>query len=464
MKSQFLTALVAAAFLFAGCNVQQQQENKTAATSEGASGKSTVSEVQKEAASETLEVKSAADSGAASLENSLGEVKEAAQEVGSELESAAKEVEGALSSSSSQSDFQSNSIKEFVVYKDKNHKDNHYIPSGWMGDFGDVQMDEQSAENPHSGKHSIKFTYTAKQTQNQGWAGIYWQNPPNNWGSKKGGFNLTEMTKLTFWARGEKGGEVIQKFVIGGIKGTYPDSAAVEMGPVTLTNEWQEYSINLAGKDLSYINGGFGWTTSAELNPDGCVFYIDDISYAADETVQPEGKKVEEMPFIVYSDKGSVKNHFIPSGWMGDYGDIKYDSASSDNPHSGTSSLKITYANKASQGARWAGMYWQYPANNWGNMDTSFNLSKATKLTFWARGEKGGERVEEFKIGGITGEYPDSDSAGIGPVVLTTEWQQYTIDLQGKDLSSIIGGFCWSSNIDVNPDGIVFYMDDIQYE
>ena len=67
-------------------------------------------------------------------------------------------------------------------------------------------------------------------------------------------------------------------------------------------------------------------------------------------------------------------------------------------------------------------------------------------------------------MGGITGEYPDSDSAGIGPVVLTTEWQQFTIDLQGKDLSSIIGGFCWASNIDVNPDGMVFYLDDIQYE
>jgi len=458
MKSQFFTALLAAAFLVAGCNVQQEQGGKAA----DKSSTTTVSEAQKAVETAASDVKSAVDSGTQSLEDSLSEVKESAQEMAGELEDAAKDAENTLSSS--YSDFQSNNIQQFVVYKDKNHKDNHYIPSGWMGDYGDVQMDDQSAENPHSGKHSLKFTYTAKQTQNQGWAGIYWQNPPNNWGSKKGGFNLTGMTKLVFWARGEKGGEIIQKFVVGGIKGAYPDSCAVEMGPVTLTNEWKEYSINLAGKDLSYINGGFAWTTSAELNPDGCVFYIDDIFYVADETVQPESKKVEEMPFIVYADKGSVKNHFIPSGWMGDYGDLKYDSASSDKPHSGVSCLKITYGNKASQGARWAGMYWQYPANNWGNMDTSYNLSKATKLTFWARGDKGGERIEEFKMGGITGEYPDSDSAGIGPVVLTTEWQQFTIDLQGKDLSSIIGGFCWASNIDVNPDGIIFYLDDIQYE
>ena len=37
-------------------------------------------------------------------------------------------------------------------------------------------------------------------------------------------------------------------------------------------------------------------------------------------------------------------------------------------------------------------------------------------------------------MGGITGEYADSDVAGIGPVVLTTEWQQFTIDLEGKDV------------------------------
>jgi len=251
MKSQFFTALLAAAFLVAGCNVQQEQGGKAA----DKSSTTTVSEAQKAVETAASDVKSAVDSGTQSLEDSLSEVKESAQEMAGELEDAAKDAENTLSSS--YSDFQSNNIQQFVVYKDKNHKDNHYIPSGWMGDYGDVQMDDQSAENPHSGKHSLKFTYTAKQTQNQGWAGIYWQNPPNNWGSKKGGFNLTGMTKLIFWARGEKGGEIIQKFVVGGIKGAYPDSCAVEMGPVTLTNEWKEYSINLAGKDLSYINGGF---------------------------------------------------------------------------------------------------------------------------------------------------------------------------------------------------------------
>ncbi len=354
--------------------------------------------------------------------------------------------------------------KEFVVYVDKGSRENHFIPSGWMGDYGDLKMDDQSADAPHSKPTCIKFTYSAKKAQGQGWAGVFWQNPANNWGSKKGGFDLTGMAKVTFWAKGAKGGEVVQKFMVGGIKGTYPDTVAAEMGPVELTKDWKQYTINLVGKDLSYVNGGFGWTTTADLNPDGAIIYLDDIKYEVDTGLKAEGKKQQAMPFYVYSDRSSATNHFIPSGWMGDYGDLKYDGASKEGPYLGDSCIKIIYNNKATQGSRWAGIYWQNPANNWGNADGGFDLSKATKVTFWAKGAKGGERIEEFKVGGIMGEFSDSDSAVIGPVILNKDWTQYTIDLKGKDMSNIIGGFCWAANLDNNPEGATFYLDEIKYE
>jgi hypothetical protein len=357
-----------------------------------------------------------------------------------------------------------NKAKEFVVYSDKNARENHYIPSGFMGDYGDVKMNDQSADNPHSGTTCMQFTYSAKKSNGQGWSGVYWQNPANNWGSKKGGFDLTGMSKLTFWARGAKGGEIIQKFVVGGITGTYPDSLSAEMGPVELTDTWKQYTINLAGRDLSYVNGGLSWTTSSDLNPEGCTFYLDDIKFEADPELKPESKKQQTMPFYVYADRSSLNNHFIPSGWMGDYGDIKHDTASKEDPYLGDSCIKIIYSGKATQGARWAGIFWQNPANNWGNTDAGFDLSKATKLTFWARGEKGGERIEEFKVGGIMGEFSDSDNATIGPVILNKDWTQYSIDLKGKDMSYIIGGFCWSANADNNPEGATFYLDEIRYE
>lgn len=355
-------------------------------------------------------------------------------------------------------------LKEFVVYADKNAKDNHYIPSGWMGDTGDIKMNDQSAVNPKTGTTGIEFIYNAKKAQGQGWAGVYWQNPANNWGSKNGGFDLTGMTKLTFWARGAKGSEVIQKVMVGGIKGIYPDSSTVEMGPIELTDTWKQYTINLAGKDLTYINGGFSWATTADLNPDGATFYIDDIKFEADSNLKPEGKKQELMPFYIYSDRSSAKNNFIPSGWMGDYGDIRYEGATKEDPYLGDSCIKITYSGKKTQGSGWAGIFWQNPANNWGNVDAGFDLSKATSLTFWAKGAKGGERLEELKVGGIMGEFSDSDSAVIGPVILNKEWTKYTIDLKGKDMSYIIGGFCWAANVDNNPDGAIFYLDEIKFE
>jgi len=169
-------------------------------------------------------------------------------------------------------------------------------------------------------------------------------------------------------------------------------------------------------------------------------------------------------PFNVYIDKNARGNHFAASGWMGDYSDVAFSDAWKENPHSGMSCIKITYRSNVSQGARWAGMYWQNPPNNWGEKKGGYDLTGAKRLTFWARGEKGGERIEEVKIGGLTGSYSDTDTVGIGPIILTREWQEYTINLEGRDLSYISGGFCWGTNLDVNPDGAVFYFDDIRYE
>jgi len=169
-------------------------------------------------------------------------------------------------------------------------------------------------------------------------------------------------------------------------------------------------------------------------------------------------------PFDVYTDKNARGNHYAPSGWMGDYSDLSFSDACKDNPHSGSTCISVIYRPNVSRGARWVGLYWQSPPNNWGDRKGGYDLTGAKKLTFWARGEKGGERIEEVKIGGITGTYPDSDIASAGPFILTKDWQEYSINLEDKDLSYISGGFCWSTNIDVNPDGCTFYLDNIRYE
>lgn len=212
-------------------------------------------------------------------------------------------------------------------------------------------------------------------------------------------------------------------------------------------------------------------TLIASLRLTAVIISLSAVSYAAQPTdaVPANGGAVAAKAndkgfFYVYADKGSRENHYIPSGWMGDYGDLRIDDASKDQPKNGPTAFKVTYSGKATQGANWSGIFWQQPANNWGSKPGGYNLSKYKKLTFWARGAQGGEKIAEFKVGGITGDMPDTDSTSIGPVTLTKEWKHYTIDLTGKDLSHIVGGFAWAASRDDNPNGFVLYLDDVRFE
>ena len=169
----------------------------------------------------------------------------------------------------------------FYIYQDKNSK-NHFTPSGYMPDGRCITMDDAWKFNVKDGRTCIRIMYDTECSRDrEKWAGVYWQNPPNNWGSVKGGFDLRGVHKLVFWARGEKGGERIAEFKVGGIGSDqkYPDSVAASLSQVALTREWKEYAIDLRGKDLSYISGGFSWSASMDENPHGCVFYLDDIRF-----------------------------------------------------------------------------------------------------------------------------------------------------------------------------------------
>ncbi|MBF0253668.1 MAG: hypothetical protein HQL11_00865 [Candidatus Omnitrophica bacterium] len=185
---------------------------------------------------------------------------------------------------------------------------------------------------------------------------------------------------------------------------------------------------------------------------------------SAQAAEEPEPKAPVALPFAVYTDGGVSGNHYAPSGFMGDHGDLNIVQSWNDNPHSGTSCIRIVYSAEATEGAQWAGIYWQNPDGNWGARDQGFNLEGASRLVFWARGEKGGERIDKFRVGGIQGRFSDSTIAGFGPVALTTEWTRYEIDLTGKDLSSIIGGFMLVAKGQKNPEGFTIYLDDISFE
>ncbi|MFC1546633.1 hypothetical protein ACFL4O_02830 [bacterium] len=177
-----------------------------------------------------------------------------------------------------------------------------------------------------------------------------------------------------------------------------------------------------------------------------------------------KAKKVSFKKFIVYEDAGRVDNNFIPTGWMGDYGDIKLTTKCFIKPKKGMTCIKIYYSAKQTQGIGWAGVYWQHPAHNWGDKKEGFDLSEAKKLIFYARGDRGGEIIDIFKVGGIKGQFPDSTESSIGPIMLTKKWKKYIINLKGKNLSHIIGGFAWVATTETNPDGMIFYLDELRFE
>jgi len=172
----------------------------------------------------------------------------------------------------------------FPVYTDGADPGNHYVPSGYMGDHQAVAMNQFWTGHPHSGKTCIQVTYRGAVPAGMGWAGVYWQSPVDNWGTVPGptGYDLRRATRLTFWVRGTTGTERVQ-FLVGGITGQYGDSLqpAVKTQVLRLSTAWRQVTIPLAGMDLTHIIGGFGWVASAQDDPHGAVFYLDDIVYSA---------------------------------------------------------------------------------------------------------------------------------------------------------------------------------------
>ncbi len=164
-----------------------------------------------------------------------------------------------------------------------------------------------------------------------------------------------------------------------------------------------------------------------------------------------------EMPVKVYSESGE-KAPWIPSGYMGETGAIAMDGSCTDAPRSGNTCLKVTY-NKADG---WGGVFWQDPANDWGDKLGGKDLKGAKKLSFWARGKNGTEKVK-FGFGGIGKDKAFFDTAkGEIEITLGKEWKQFSIDLEGKDLSRIKSGFMWVLSGQGAP--VEFYLDDVMYE
>ena len=202
-----------------------------------------------------------------------------------------------------------------------------------------------------------------------------------------------------------------------------------------------------------------------------------------------ESLDLHHQAYAVYDDAWSAGNHFhtraaiVPS--PGGEVAVSMDESWTDRPHTGATCIRCEY--RADEAPVWAGFYFMngvllgddvVPRANWGEYpDAGVDLTGATELRFWARGEHGGEKVDFF-FGGV-GWNPDPppgspvapyhDSSPRVPELghtftLSASWQEYSISLTGHDISYVLGAFGWVATDAWSPQGAVFYLDDISFD
>ncbi len=169
------------------------------------------------------------------------------------------------------------------VYTEGGSDQNHWIPSGYMGDVAAIAADFECRVRPFRGLTCMKWSYDTTKRQ-EGWCGVMWQDPENNWAGETpgAGLNLEGARFLRFAARGETGREVIT-VGFGGLRGKFSDTAKKELKDIRLTTEWKEYEIPLEGLDMRRVQFGFSWVMGGAwldaVKPSPAVVYLDEVRY-----------------------------------------------------------------------------------------------------------------------------------------------------------------------------------------
>lgn len=198
--------------------------------------------------------------------------------------------------------------------------DENYVPSGKMGDIGDVKIIKQKGfvrfvyETKGQGPHEWGFKYVngSENPQPAQFGGVMYLDPRDNWGTDpEGGYDLRKCHRVIKWDARSADGEVDVEFVIGGDKWEwdlrthekaklpYPNTINRSLGTEHLTTEWQQFKTDLskiADDRFKRVVGGFGWVIAWDSNgvrlnrdrtgaeqPRTFTIEIRDIQYAKEE-------------------------------------------------------------------------------------------------------------------------------------------------------------------------------------
>ncbi len=157
------------------------------------------------------------------------------------------------------------------------------------------------------------------------------------------------------------------------------------------------------------------------------------------------------MPWNLYTGEGESGGPFLPTGRMGDVEDLSVDFDHNHNCHGPPTCIRTRFTNEG----RWAGVVWQYPADNWGK-NPGLNMANTEKVTFWVRSDFTGVKAK-FGFG-----MEKIDTTSITKTIsIPTKWTKITLPIKG-DKTSIISGFWFV--LGNAQQSTYLYLDDIVFE
>ncbi len=319
----------------------------------------------------------------------------------------------------------------FPIYTDYAVPANHFAPAGWMGDIKAIHFTDCASLGQEWASRVIKVQYTPDTKDKEGWAGIYWLEPEDNWATRPGGYDLRGFSQLRFHVRSTTEGAQV-KFLVGGVtSGSYPSSittpiyaqGADPQGFVTLSQAWQELHIDLRGADLSHVIDGFAWVTERARTPKGVAFYLDDIAFDHQPPPVPPTSppRPSPTPRLMPTPTARPTSGQLPI-YVGSTLSSGYDMGvdTSEGQHDWVTdqpgAMKLNYPAAQSWGAVFITVGHPVPPGQRQSRD----FSRYQTLAIDLKGAQGGERLS---IGIKDRDDPDDGSETKIPVTLATEWQ-----------------------------------------
>jgi hypothetical protein len=184
---------------------------------------------------------------------------------------------------------------------------------------------------------------------------------------------------------------------------------------------------------------------------------VEERARSVERTTSKGRRKTEPLP---------IEGIWVSSGWMGDAqaGALRLRICEEGPPDHPTCE-EWTY-DPARGRLGFVAVGYQWPENNWGTVRGKNLSSKGfTRLTFLAKGKRGGERLV-CKSGGHTqpnAPFPASYERTCGVITLARHWKQFSISLQGCDTSNTPTAFVFAIDRRLCPRGCVVYLSAVTF-